>query len=86
VYISEVFPNRVRAKGQSLGSFTHWGLCAIAAQIYPPIVTMGEGGLAIPFGFGCVMMIFQFFVVWFFFIETKGVSLDDMEKKLRIGP
>lgn len=85
VYISEVFPNRVRAKGQSLGSFTHWGLCAVAAQIYPVVIRMTENGLAIPFAFGCVMMMLQFFVVYFFFIETKGVSLEAMEKKLHVG-
>ncbi len=86
VYISEVFPNRVRAKGQSLGSFTHWGLCAIAALVYPPIIGMSENGLAIPFLFGCCMMILQFFVVRFFFIETKGVSLEELEGTLLSDP
>ena len=84
VYISEVFPNRVRAKGQALGSFTHWGLCAVAAQVYPPIVGMSDNGLAIPFAFGCSMMVLQFFVVKFFFIETKGVPLEQMERQLKI--
>ena len=84
VYISEVFPNRVRAKGQALGSFTHWGLCAIAAQVYPPIVGMMDNGLAVPFAFGCAMMVLQFFVVLFFFIETKGVSLEEMEERLKV--
>lgn len=84
VYISEVFPNRVRAKGQSLGGFTHWGLCAIAAQIYPSVIGMTKNGLSIPFAFGCVMMILQFFVVWFFFVETKNVPLEEIEKKLGI--
>lgn len=85
VYISEVFPNKVRSKGQSLGSFTHWGLCAVAAQVYPPIVAISKIGLAIPFAFGCVMMIVQFFVVWFFFVETKGIPLEQLEIKLRTG-
>ena len=84
VYISEVFPNRVRAKGQALGSFTHWGLCAVAAQVYPPIVGMMENGLAIPFAFGAAMMMLQFFVVKFFFVETKGVPLEEMERLLKI--
>ena len=84
VYVSEVFPNRVRAKGQALGSFTHWGLCAVAAQVYPPIVGMMENGLAIPFAFGSAMMVLQFFVVKFFFIETKGVPLEEMERLLKI--
>lgn len=85
VYISEVFPNKVRAKGQSLGSFTHWGLCAIAAQVYPSIVAFGDVGLAIPFAFGAVMMALQFFVVWFAFVETKGISLEEIEKKLHVN-
>ena len=82
VYISEVFPNRVRAKGQSLGSFTHWALCAVAAQVYPVIVGPDSAGLAIPFAFGCAMMVLQYFVVRFFFIETKGVSLETMERRI----
>jgi len=84
VYVSEVFPNRVRAKGQALGSFTHWGLCAVAAQVYPPIVGMMENGLAIPFAFGSAMMVLQFFVVKFFFVETKNVPLEEMERLLKI--
>jgi len=67
-----------------LGSFTHWGLCAVAAQVYPPIVGMMENGLAIPFAFGAAMMMLQFFVVKFFFVETKGVPLEEMERLLKI--
>ncbi|MBW7892333.1 MAG: sugar porter family MFS transporter [Chitinophagaceae bacterium] len=84
VYISEVFPNKVRSKGQSLGSFTHWGLAAIAAQVYPVIVAIPKIGLSIPFIFGAVMMIVQFFVVWLWFIETKGVPLEQLEAKMGI--
>ncbi len=82
VYISEVFPTKVRSKGQSLGSFTHWSLAAIAAQLYPVIVSIPKIGLSIPFIFGTVMMVIQFFVVLFFFIETKGVPLEQLEAKL----
>jgi sugar porter (SP) family MFS transporter len=84
VYISEIFPNRVRSQGQSLGSFTHWGLCTIAALVYPSIVAVKYIGLAIPFFFGGIMMVIQFFVVLFFFVETKKVPLEEMEKKLGI--
>jgi sugar porter (SP) family MFS transporter len=84
VYISEVFPNRVRSKGQALGSFTHWGLCAIAALVYPPIIASSSVGLAIPFLFGSIMMIVQFFVVWFFFLETKGIALEQLEVQLGV--
>jgi sugar porter (SP) family MFS transporter len=82
VYISEVFPNKVRSKGLALGSFTHWGLCAIAATVYPPIVASASYGLAIPFLFGSVMMVIQFFVVLFFFIETKGIALEQIEREM----
>jgi sugar porter (SP) family MFS transporter len=84
VYISEVFPNKVRSKGQALGSFTHWGLCAIAALVYPPIIASSSIGLAIPFLFGSAMMVLQFFVVWFFFIETKGIPLEQLEHRLGV--
>ncbi len=84
VYISEVFPNKVRSKGQALGSFTHWGLCAVAATIYPVIIASSAVGLAIPFLFGSTMMVIQFFVVWFFFIETKGVPLEQLELQLGV--
>ncbi|MFT3703123.1 MAG: sugar porter family MFS transporter [Agriterribacter sp.] len=84
VYISEVFPNKVRSKGLSLGSFTHWALAAIAAQVYPVIVAIPKIGLSIPFLFGAVMMIVQFFVVGLFFLETKGVPLEQLEEKLGV--
>jgi sugar porter (SP) family MFS transporter len=84
VYISEVFPTKVRSKGQSLGSFTHWSLAAVVAQAYPVIVSIPKIGLAIPFIFGGIMMIIQFFVVWFFFVETKGVPLEQLEIQLRV--
>lgn len=84
VYISEVFPNKVRSKGLSLGSFTHWALAAIAAQVYPVIVAIPAIGLSIPFIIGAVMMVVQFFVVWFLFVETKGIPLEQLEEKLGV--
>lgn len=84
VYISEVFPNKVRSKGLSLGSFTHWTLAAIAAQVYPVIVAIPKIGLSIPFIIGAVMMVVQFFVVWLLFVETKGIPLEQLEKKLGV--
>lgn len=84
VYISEVFPNKVRSKGLSLGSFTHWALAAIAAQVYPVIVAIPTIGLSIPFVVGAIMMVVQFFVVWFWFVETKGVPLEQLEQKLGV--
>jgi SP family arabinose:H+ symporter-like MFS transporter len=81
VYISEVFPNAVRAKGQSLGSFTHWLMTAILSWVFP---LLSAHSAAVPFAFFSVMMAAQFFVVLFVFPETKGVTLEAMQKKLGI--
>jgi sugar porter (SP) family MFS transporter len=82
VYISEVFPTRVRAKGQSLGSFTHWAMNAAISGTFP-LVAASSGSA--PFVFFSAMMVLQFFVVFFFYPETKGVSLEQMQKKLQVG-
>ncbi len=79
VYLSEVFPNVVRAKGQSLGSFSHWFMNAGISLIFP---LMAATSGAYPFVFFSVMMVVQFFVVWLFYPETKGLSLEEMQKKL----
>jgi len=81
VYISEVFPNAVRAKGQSLGSFTHWLMTAILSWIFP---LLSAHSASVPFTFFSIMMAVQFFVVLFVFPETKGITLEDMQKKLGI--
>jgi MFS transporter, SP family, arabinose:H+ symporter len=81
VYIGEVFPNRVRAKGQSLGSFSHWFMNAIISGLFP-LVAARSGGY--PFAFFAAMTALQFFVVLFTYPETKRVSLEEMQKKLRI--
>jgi len=82
VYISEVFPNRVRSKGQSLGSSTHWVMNAIIAFIFP-IIAQRFGG-AYPFVFFAAMMALMFFVVLFTYPETKGITLEQMQHKLGI--
>jgi sugar porter (SP) family MFS transporter len=79
VYISEVFPNQVRAKGQSLGTFTHWSMNALISGIFP-LLAASSG--AYPFVFFSAMMVVQFFVVLFLYPETKGLSLEEMERKL----
>lgn len=81
VYISEVFPNRVRAKGQSLGSFSHWIMNAAISFVYP-VIAAKSGGYA--FLFFSVMTVVQFFTVLFIYPETKGVSLEEMQHKLGI--
>ena len=81
VYISEVFPNRVRAKGQSVGSSSHWIMNAIIAYTFPQLA---KSSGAYPFVFFGAMMVLQFFVVLFFYPETKGYSLEEMQHRLGI--
>src|SRR5579862_1079797 len=82
VYIAEVFPNNVRAKGQSLGSFSHWFMNALISQVFP---LMAARSGAYPFVFFSVMMVVQFFVVLFVYPETKGLTLEEMQKKMAIA-
>ena len=82
VFLSEVFPNRVRAKGQSLGSFSHWIMNALISGVFP-LLAASSGGY--PFVFFSVMMAVQFFVVLIFYPETKNVSLEEMQRKLGIA-
>lgn len=82
VFISEVFPNRVRAKGQSLGSFSHWIMNAAISLAFPQMAARSGG---YPFVFFSLMMVLQFFVVAFVYPETKGVTLEEMQKKLGIA-
>jgi sugar porter (SP) family MFS transporter len=82
VYIAEVFPNNVRAKGQSLGSFSHWFMNALISQVFP---LMAASSGAYPFVFFSVMMVVQFFVVLFVYPETKGLTLEEMQRKMAIA-
>ena len=81
VYIGEVFPNRVRAKGQSVGSSSHWIMNAIIAYTFPQLA---KSSGAYPFVFFGAMMVLQFFVVFAFYPETKGHSLEEMQHRLGI--
>lgn len=81
VYISEVFPNRVRAKGQSLGSLSHWLMNAAISFAFPALAARSK---PIPFAFFSMMMVLQFFVVLFVYPETKGLTLEEMQKKLHV--
>ena len=81
VYISEVFPNRVRAKGQALGSSSHWIMNALIAYTFPQLA---KSSGAYPFVLFAIMMVVQFFVVLFFYPETKGVTLEQMQHRLGI--
>jgi MFS transporter, SP family, arabinose:H+ symporter len=82
VYISEVFPNRVRAKGQSLGSSAHWIMNALISLVFP-ILAARSGG--IPFVFFAAMMALQFVIVLRFYPETKGITLEQLQHKLGIN-
>jgi MFS transporter, SP family, arabinose:H+ symporter len=81
VYIAEVFPTRVRSKGQSLGSSSHWIMNAIVSLVFP-VLAQASGG--IPFAFFAAMMVLQFFVVLFVYPETKGITLEQLQHKLGI--
>jgi MFS transporter, SP family, arabinose:H+ symporter len=81
VYIGEVFPNRVRAKGQALGSSSHWIMNAIIAYTFPQLA---KSSGAYPFAFFAAMMLVQFFVVLFFYPETKGVTLEQLQHRFGI--
>jgi len=82
VFISEVFPNRVRSKGQALGSFTHWFMAAAVSWTFP-VVAEASGGFA--FAFFSAMMVLQFLFAWKVMPETKGLSLEELEVKLGLG-
>jgi len=82
VYIGEVFPNRVRATGQSLGSFTHWTMDAVISLGFPAVAAKSGG---YPFVFFAAMMALQFLVVLRWYPETKGITLEEMQKKLGIA-
>ena len=80
VFISEIFPNEVRAKGQTLGSFTHWAMAAIIAFSFPMLAERVGGGHT--FAFFCLMMVLQLAFVWKVMPETKGKSLEQIERAL----
>jgi sugar porter (SP) family MFS transporter len=83
VFISEIFPNRHRASGQALGSFTHWIFAALLTTFFPTLVTAFAPGYV--FLFFCGMMVLQLVWVEFMVPETKGVPLEQMQKRLGIG-
>jgi MFS family permease len=82
VLISEIFPNRHRAAGQALGSFTHWIFAALLTQFFPLMIAAFAPGFI--FLFFCGMMVLQLIWVKTMVLETKAVPLEEMEKKLGI--
>jgi sugar porter (SP) family MFS transporter len=79
VYLAEVFPTAVRARGQSLGSSTHWVMNALIAWGFPIVAASSR---AAPFVFFACMMIVQLATVLAVYPETRGLTLEEMEKKL----
>jgi len=80
VFISEIFPNHLRASGQSFGSSTHWFLAALIPALIPLLFsTVGAG---VVFLFFAVMMVLQLLFVIFMMPETKGISLEELSQKL----
>ncbi|HME40837.1 MAG TPA: sugar porter family MFS transporter [Steroidobacteraceae bacterium] len=75
VYLSEIFPTGVRARGQAVGSATHWILNALIAGAFPVIAAQSRSA---PFAFFACMMLLQFIAALFFMPETRGVALERM--------
>lgn len=80
VFISEIFPNSVRASGMAWGSLTHWVFAALVANFFP-LFTESYGGTLI-FGFFAIMMVAQLVYVALMMPETKGAHLEDIEKSI----
>lgn len=80
VYISEVFPDQLRASGQSFGTSTHWVLAAIIPSLVP--LLFAKIGAGVVFAFFAFMMVLQLLFVKFIMVETKGIPLEELEKKL----
>jgi sugar porter (SP) family MFS transporter len=84
VFISEIFPNSVRSQGGSLGSFTHWIMAAIISWTFPIIVEGSPNGGFYSFIFYAVMMVIAFLFIWRVMPETKGRTLEQIQKDLGI--
>ena len=83
VLISEIFPDKFRAKGQSLGSFTHWIFAALLTTFFPRMVTAFSPGYV--FLFFCFMMVLQLLWVRLMVPETKGRSLEEIQRDLGVS-
>jgi SP family arabinose:H+ symporter-like MFS transporter len=80
VYLGEIFPTSVRAKGQGVGSASHWFMNALIAQMFPVVVS--KMSTATPFVFFAAATVVQFIVVALFFPETKGQTLEQLQREL----
>jgi MFS transporter, SP family, arabinose:H+ symporter len=82
VFISEIFPNRHRAEGQTLGSFTHWTFAALLTTLFPKMVGVFPPGYI--FAFFAGMMMLQLLWVKTMVPETKGVPLEQIQRQLGV--
>lgn len=80
VFLSELFPNAIRASGTSFGCLTHWFFAALVAQVFPFFAATVSG--TVIFGFFAFMMVLQLLYVWKLMPETKGIALENMESTL----
>lgn len=83
VFLSEIFPNKVRSAGQTLGSGTHWVMAALISFAFPAIAEMPNGGFISFIVFAGMMLLHGIFV-WRVLPETKGKSLEDIQRELGI--
>ena len=81
VYLAEIFPSKVRSKGQSVGSSAHWIMNAIVAGVFPYVTARSK---SVPFAFFAAMMLVQFTLVWRYYPETKGRSLEQIQADLHL--
>ena len=84
VFISEIFPNKVRAQGQTLGSFTHWIMAAVISWTFPIFAESSALGGAYAFTFFSAMMFLHLFFAWKVLPETKGQTLEGIQRSLGI--
>jgi MFS family permease len=79
VILSEMFPNNIRARGTSIGSFSHWVFNALISFLFPIAATnIGVGPV---FVFYAIATVISFFFFWKYLVETKGKSLEEIEKE-----
>ena len=84
VFISEIFPNKVRSQGQTLGSSTHWIMAAVISWTFPVLAESSEMGGFYSFLIFTVMMLLHGFFAWKVLPETKGKSLEGIQESLGI--
>jgi len=82
VYINEILPTSIRASGGASACFSMWALCAVVSWSFPVLAGTSP---ATPFLFFAGMMVLQFILVWIYLPETKGASLEEIQRRLGAG-